>query len=120
VLGFEPSLATCVRDGAAVAPDGDAQVAFSVGEGGVLCPRCTPTPPAQPPTRLPPQAYRDLVALNAPRAALPALDAPHAAAHRRLLARFVRHHLDDTGVLSALDFWERHAWATPPLPSAAS
>jgi len=120
VLGFEPSLATCVRDGAAVAPDGDAQVAFSVGEGGVLCPRCTPTPPAQPPTRLPPQAYRDLVALNDPRAALPALDAPHAAAHRRLVARFVRHHLDDAGVLSALDFWERHAWATPPLPSAAS
>jgi len=120
VLGFEPSLGTCVRDGAAVAPDGDAPVAFSVGEGGVLCSRCTPTPPAQPPTRLPHQAYRDLVALNDPRAALPALDAPHAAAHRRLLARFVRHHLDDAGVLSALDFWERHAWATPPLPSAAS
>src|SRR5436189_131418 len=77
-------------------------------------------PPAQPPTRLPPQAYRDLVALNNPQAVLPAFDAPHAAAHRRLLARFVRHHLDDTGVLSALDFWERHAWATSPLPSAAS
>src|SRR5881409_940436 len=83
VLGFEPSLATCVRDGTAVEPEGAAPVAFSVAEGGVLCPRCTPTPPAQPPTRLPPQAYRDLVALNNPQAVLPAFDAPHAAAHRR-------------------------------------
>lgn len=120
VLGFEPSLATCVRDGTAVELDGDAPVAFSVAEGGVLCPRCAPPPsPAPPPARLPPQAYRDLVTLNDSRAALPALDAPHAAAHRRLIARFVRHHLDDASTLSALDFWERRAWATP-LPSAVS
>jgi DNA repair protein RecO (recombination protein O) len=118
VLGFAPSLATCVRDGTAIGPEGDAPVPFSVAEGGVLCSRCVPGP-AQPPTRLPPEAYRDLIALNDPRAALPALAAPHAAAHRRLVARFVRHHLDDAGALSALDFWERRAWDTP-LPSAAS
>jgi len=128
VLGFEPSLATCVRDGTAVEPEGAAPVAFSVAEGGVLCQRCVPPDPAQPPTQLPAQAYRDLVALNDPGAALPALDAPHAAAHRRLVARFVRHHLDEAGSLSALDFWERHAWVPPaspppppePVPSAVS
>ncbi len=122
VLGFEPSLATCVRDGTAVEPEGAAPVAFSVAEGGVLCRRCVPpapAPPAQPPTQLPPQAYRDLVALNDPGAALPALDAPHAAAHRRLVARFVRHHLDEAGSLSALDFWERHAWLPPASPPSA-
>jgi DNA repair protein RecO (recombination protein O) len=120
VLGFEPSLATCVRDGTPIAPAVDRAVAFSVADGGVLCPRCTP---AQPPIRLPPAAYRDLVALNDPRCELPSLDAPHAAAHRRLVARFVRHHLGETGPLSALDFWERRAWvpSTPtPVPSAAS
>jgi recombinational DNA repair protein (RecF pathway) len=82
-------------------------VAFSVGEGGVLCPRCAPETA---PTRLPARAYRDLLALNDRHAALPVLDEPHAAAHRRLVARFVRHHLGETGSLSALDFWERRAW----------
>ncbi len=134
VLGFEPSLATCVRDGTALEPDGTAAVAFTVADGGVLCPRCapaTPAPlaPAQPITRLPPQAHRDLVALNDRAAPLPALDASHAAAHRRLVARFVRHHSDDTGAFSALDFWERRAWVSPvpppppsptPVPSAGS
>jgi DNA repair protein RecO (recombination protein O) len=117
VLGFEPSLATCVRDGAALEPDGDAPVAFSVAEGGVLCPRCAPSS-SQSPVRLPRQALADLVALNDPGAALPQLDAAHAAAHRRLVARFVRHHLDEADSLSALDFWERRAWVTPTLPSA--
>src|SRR5438067_602430 len=51
------------------------------------------------------------------------LDRPHAAAHRRLVARFVRYHLGEAGPLSALDFWERHAWVPPtptPIRSAAS
>ncbi|PYO63122.1 MAG: hypothetical protein DMD28_03105, partial [Gemmatimonadetes bacterium] len=64
----------------------------------MFCRRCAPT---QPPTRLPAEDYRDLLALTDPAAALPALDAPHAAAHRRLVARFVRHHLDAES-LSAL------------------
>src|SRR5206468_2437650 len=50
VLGFEPSLATCVRDGAAIEP-GIEPVPFSVAEGGAFCPRCAP---AQPAARLPP------------------------------------------------------------------
>jgi len=124
VLGFEPSLTTCVRDGSAVEPADDAPVLFSVADGGVFCPGCAPSP-SQPPSRLPPQAYRDLLALNDPRAELPALDLPHAAAHRRLVARFIRYHLAEAGSLSALDFWERRAWVPPPatrtpIPSAAS
>src|SRR5438093_47198 len=117
VLGFAPELNACVRDGNAVS----GTVAFSVAEGGVLCAKCAGQ---QPPTRLPPQAYRDLVALNDEQAPLPALDAPHAAAHRRLIARFVRHHLDETGgngnepkKSSAIDIWERRAWVPPPLAS---
>ena len=109
VLGFAPQLDACVRDGTAVS----GTVAFSVAEGGVLCAKCAGL---QPPTKLPPQAYRDLVALNDEHAALPTLDAAHAAAHRRLIARFIRHHLDESGrngrepKASAIDVWERGAW----------
>jgi len=108
VLGFAPELDACVRDGTPVAGNGG--VAFSTAEGGVLCVSCAG---AQPPTRLPPHAYRDLLALNDAGAEVPALDTAHAAAHRRLVARFVRHHMGESGPLSAIDFWERHAWVTP-------
>jgi len=115
-LGFGPSLHACVRDGTPVGEDGGAPVAFSAADGGVLCARCAT---GQSPTRLPPDDYRDLVALNDAAVDLPRLDAPHAAAHRRLAARFVRHHLDAVS-LSALDFWERSAWARPhPVPAAS-
>jgi DNA repair protein RecO (recombination protein O) len=117
-LGFEPSLHACVRDGVPVAADRDRPIAFSAAEGGVLCDACAPP---QPPTRLRPEDYRDLLALNDPAAPLPALDPPHAAAHRRLVARFVRHHLD-AAALSAVDLWERSAWTpTPahPAPTAS-
>src|SRR2546425_299003 len=117
--GFAPALGSCVRDGTPVPPvPGGGQVAFSTAEGGVLCERCAPPPPSQT-TRLPAQAHRDLVALNDPHAPLPALAPAHAAAHRRLVARFVRHHFGETSNLPALDFWERHAWSSP-LPSAIS
>jgi len=106
-LGFGPSLRSCVRDGTSVGEEGEGSIAFSAADGGVLCVRCAA---AQSLTRLPPEDYRDLVALNDATAELPSLDAPHAAAHRRLAARFVRHHLDAVS-LSALDFWERSAWA---------
>ena len=122
VLGFEPSLLRCVRDGTPVADDGS-PVAFSSAEGGVLCEACLRSnPPAPPPSaRLPSQAWRDLCDLLDPAASLPRLDTAHAAAHRRLAARFARHHIDDpgsgSGTLPALEFWERRAWAPP---SAAS
>jgi DNA repair protein RecO (recombination protein O) len=112
VLGFAPQLDTCVRDGNAVA----GTVAFSTADGGVLCAGCAGPHPA---TRLPPRAYADLRALNDVHAELPVLDAAHAAAHRRLVSRFVRHQLGEVSrnggsqKLTAVDIWERGAW----LPS---
>jgi DNA repair protein RecO (recombination protein O) len=118
VLGFEPALARCVRDETAVGENGT-PIAFSTAEGGVVCEACLRSRPV-PVTRLPPGAWRDLRAMLDQAAALPQLDLPHAAAHRRLAARFARHHLEDTapGSLPALTFWERRAW--PPPPSVAS
>lgn len=112
-LGFEPSLVTCVKDGAPVDPNGTGAVAFSAAEGGVLCARCAPP---HPPTQLPARAYRDLLALNDPVTGLPPLDPAHAAAHRRLVARFARHHMGEAEPIFALDFWERQVWA-PPVAS---
>ena len=108
VLGFEPSLVACVRDGVVIEPNGF--VAFSAAEGGVLCPKCAA---GNPPTRLKADDYRDLLALNDAAADLPLLDLPHAAAHRRLAVRFARHHMGGADRLPALEFWERHAWAAP-------
>lgn len=105
VLGFAPSLDACVRDGAPVAASG--ALPFSTGEGGALCPACAA---AQGATRLPGEARTDLVALLNPDAALPVLDRRHAAAHRRLLARYIRYHLGEGAELPALDFWLRRPW----------
>ncbi len=116
VLGFAPQLQACVRDGNAI--PGDSTVAFSAPEGGVLCASCAGP---QPPTKLPPRAYRDLLDLNDTQANLPTLDAAHAAAHRRLVARFIRHHLGEVAQngnetrSSAIDIWERQAW----IPAAS-
>lgn len=107
-LGFEPSIASCLRDGAPLDVDGAGGVTFSTADGGVLCESCTP---ASPHTRLPARAYRDLLDLTDRAAPLPALDAAHAAAHRRLVARYIRYHIGEGGPLPALDFWERHTWA---------
>jgi len=119
VLGFAPQLDTCVRDGNELSPPspGSGTVAFSIMDGGALCPSCAGL---QPPTRLPAQAYRDLVTLNDAAAELPTLDKAHAAAHRRLVARFIRHHLDESVAhpngggrepkSTAIDILERGAW----------
>ncbi len=115
-LGFGPSLQVCVRDGTPVGDENGDAIAFSAAEGGALCARCAA---GQSLSRLPAADFRDLIALNDLSAPLPMLDAPHAAAHRRLTARFVRHHLDAPS-LSALDFWERSAWAqVHPTPAAS-
>ena len=110
-LGFAPALESCVRDGGAL---GSGPVAFSPSEGGVLCPRCAGAAEA---SRLKAVDYQALVTLNDERAELPALDGPHAAAHRRLAARFVRHHVGES--MPALDAWERQPW-TPPLRAPAA
>jgi len=107
-LGFEPSLTRCARDGTAVDAGTPTAVGFSIGEGGVLCARCTTAGEA---TTLPPRAYRDLLSLNDPGAELPVLDDPHAAAHRRLVTRFIRHHYGEAGGLNAVEFWTRRPWS---------
>jgi hypothetical protein len=41
---------------------------------------------------------------------LPELDSRNAAAHRRLLARYIRYHLAEGATLPALEFWQTRAW----------
>jgi DNA repair protein RecO (recombination protein O) len=104
VLGFAPSLDECARDGATL-PDG--ALPFSTREGGALCAACAAEHGA---TRLPAEARADLTALLDPDATLPRLDPRHASAHRRLLARYVRHHLSEGTELPALEFWQHRPW----------
>jgi DNA repair protein RecO (recombination protein O) len=104
VLGFEPSLDACVRDGLEIA---EGRMAFSTREGGALCPACAA---ANGVTHLPEQARTDLVALLDPEAPLPALDRRHAESHRRLLARYIRYHLAEGAELPALEFWLTRPW----------
>jgi len=59
---------------------------------------------------LPRQSLDDLAALMARDADLPFLDARHLAAHRRLLARWVRTHLAEAGELPALESWQQRNW----------
>lgn len=105
VLGFAPSLGACVLDGALLPPEGG--LAFNAGEGGALCPACAAQHGA---TQLPNRSRVDLVNLLVPGAPLPVLDARHAAAHRRLVARYIRYHLAEGAELPALEFWMRRPW----------
>jgi DNA repair protein RecO (recombination protein O) len=105
VLGFAPSLEACVRDGIRLPESG--ALPFSTREGGALCPACAAEHGA---TQLPADAREDLTALLDPGAALPRLDGRHGAAHRRLLARYVRYHLAEGAELPALEFWLRRPW----------
>ena len=105
VLGFAPSLYTCVRDGTRLPVEG--VLPFSTREGGALCPACAAQHGA---TQLPAEARADLAALLDPDAELPVLDERHGAAHRRLLARYIRYHLGEGAELPALEFWLRRPW----------
>jgi len=103
-LGFEPVLDRCAVCGAAV---GDT-LAFSALHGGGLC--ATHRGEAGRTNRLAPEDRDALRALLDGRWPEPPLDARHAAAHRRLLAAFIRHHLAEDRPLPALDFWDKAAW----------
>jgi DNA repair protein RecO (recombination protein O) len=99
VLGFSPTVDSCVRCGGALGE----RAAFSLPEGGLLCPRCgggTGNGTLGADDR---QALAGFVT-----GAGAVLDLPsrHLAAHRRLLARFVRRHVADERELPALAFWE--------------
>lgn len=103
-LGFAPSLRTCARDAGPVPVEGP--VSFSLVEGGVLCRACARERSS---VELPAEARQALEQLLDPAAEAPWLDARHLAAHRRLLARWVRTHVADDRELPALDFWLRHS-----------
>jgi DNA repair protein RecO (recombination protein O) len=106
VLGFAPSVDACVVDGVLLPADGP--LPFSTRDGGALCATCAAQRGA---TQLPSQDRADLASLLDPTASLPALDARHGAAHRRLLARYIRHHLAEGADLPALEFWMQRPWA---------
>jgi DNA repair protein RecO (recombination protein O) len=105
VLGFAPSLDSCVIDGTPLPAEGP--LPFSTREGGALCSACATRHGV---TQLPAQARSDLLTLLDPAAPLPSLDPKYAAAHRRLLARYIRHHLGEGAELPALEFWTQRSW----------
>jgi DNA repair protein RecO (recombination protein O) len=102
-LGFEPALDRCAVCGAPL----QGGVRFSAAQGGALC---GAHGRGQGVTKLP-SADRDaLAALVAGRLPATPLDARHAAAHRRLLVAFIRHHVAEHRALPALAFWDAEAW----------
>lgn len=103
-LGFAPALQECVLDGNPVPATG--ALAFSTHEGGALCAACATRFTA---SRLPPDARAALEALLDASQPLPQLDPPNAAAHRRLLSRFIMYHLGEGTGLPALAFWEHQS-----------
>lgn len=104
-LGFSPALEACARDGSPLA--GGEPVPFSLTEGGTLCGACARERAT---IGLPREALEGLAALLSPEADLPLFDDRHLAAHRRLLARWVRTHLAEADDLPALDSWQQRAW----------
>lgn len=98
-LGFAPTVDGCVRCGGALG----ARAAFSLPEGGLLCRRCGRGAGRG---TLGAEDQAALAAFVVGSAEAPPLPARHVAAHRRLLARFVRRHVADDRELPALAFWE--------------
>ena len=111
VLGFAPSLVACVRHGTPLSAAGP--LAFSTREGGALCALCAADHGA---TQLPASSRADLEALLDGEAELPAFDRRHAAAHRRLVGRYMQYHLGEGAELPALEFWVRRGWMGEPGP----
>ncbi|HTO74319.1 MAG TPA: DNA repair protein RecO [Gemmatimonadales bacterium] len=106
-LGFQPALEHCVRCGTAI--DAGSPLHFSPEEGGALCPSCAAASSSKP-SRLTASDRAALHALITGASELPDLDPRHAAAHRRLLARFIRWHVAEGHALPALEFWSNRAW----------
>ena len=100
-LGFAPSLDDCARDGKAL-PKG--AVRFSVTDGGFLCATCAAGSEA---AKLGTEDRQVLERLATGETDVTPLSAKQLAAHRRLLARFIRCHASEERALKALEFWER-------------
>jgi DNA repair protein RecO (recombination protein O) len=99
-LGFSPALEVCARDANRVPPG---PAAFSIDDGGVLCSRCAA---GHSPIRLGAGDREALAFFLEGTGEVPDLDAPHAAAHRRLFSRWVARHLAESE-LPALALWLR-------------
>ena len=100
-LGFAPAVSECAVDGARL---GEGPGAFSILDGGFVCPSCArsrETSSLGPADRA---ALADFVAGRVPVATL---SPRHAAAHRRLVSRFVRRHVADDRELRAVEMWEQ-------------
>jgi len=108
LLGWAPALDACVIDAVQVPHEGP--LPFSALHGGVLCAVCARTHAV---SMLSSADRLDLVALLDPASAPPNLDAPHEAAHRRLVARFIKAHLGEDSALHALEFWQRLGAGAP-------
>lgn len=101
-LGFPPTLDRCVVCG----EDATGAVAFSTASGGVLCGRHRG---GMRTANLAAADAADLQSLV--QGIMPGpLDERHLAAHRRLLAGFVRTHLAEHREMPALAFWEQGSW----------
>jgi DNA repair protein RecO (recombination protein O) len=108
-LGFEPAMDGCALDGREI-PEG--AVTFSIAEGGLLCSTCAKgAHVAGSTTRLNPDDRVALACLIEGRCdEVSPLPSRHAAAHRRLLVRFVARHVSEDRELKALSFWETLEW----------
>ena len=61
--------------------------------------------------RLPASDRADLEVLLSGDDAVPTLDERHAAAHRRLVTRYIRYHLGEGAELPGLEFWCARSWS---------
>jgi len=105
-LGFSPTLDRCAACGAPLEAAGTLH--FSAALGGGVC--AAHRAGAGAINKLGAADRGALAALVAGLLPEPALDARHAAAHRRLLLAFIRHHLAEDRPLPAMVFWDREAW----------
>jgi DNA repair protein RecO (recombination protein O) len=103
-LGFEPTIHECVKCGGDLTGE---EMPFDAGAGGALCVPCSRQ---SVPARLGGEDRAHLLALLDPDGSLPRLTPRQGAAHRRLVARYIQHHLGEGTALPALDFWIRRPW----------
>jgi DNA repair protein RecO (recombination protein O) len=105
-LGFEPSVDRCASCGVPVR----GAASFSASLGGVLCGSHAREGTGGRLSKLRENDRAALSSLVGGRLPQPPLDRRHAAAHRRLLLSFVRHHVAEDRPLPALAFWDRESW----------
>lgn len=108
-LGFEPAVDGCARDGREIS---EGTALFSIADGGLLCKSCAKdSGTGATTTRLQADDRLALEQLILGRVdEVGPLPSRHAAAHRRLLVRFIVRHVSEDRDLKALAFWENLVW----------